>query len=262
MLETIRQYAHEKLRETPGNKALRDRHLAYFVELAEQAEPELYHSNQLFWLNKLDDELDNIRMAIEWAMNTNSQLGLRLIINWAGPWGDRVPVREVRGWLKQFLKKYPGNDALRVHALVIYGNILLTTGDQTQAQIFARQGLELARSISDEHVEAFSLWGLGAALAGQGDVKQGIPLVEQSSTLYRSLGDKLGQANALDWLSLNHDDLNFSRAYLVESLRLYRDLGHLWGIAYCLNDLGQAAIWEGDFSLASQCLKEGKSNLS
>ena len=50
-----------------GGEIVRDRHLAYFVKLAEQAEPELYRSNQVFWLNRLDDEIDNFRMALEWA---------------------------------------------------------------------------------------------------------------------------------------------------------------------------------------------------
>ena len=64
MLETIRQYAREKLLEAGGGEIIRQRHLAYFVKLAEQAEPELYRPNQVFWLNKLDDELDNLRVCI------------------------------------------------------------------------------------------------------------------------------------------------------------------------------------------------------
>ena len=51
--------------EVEGEEALRDRHLAYFVRLVQQAEPELYRSNQAFWLSKLDDELDNLRLTLE-----------------------------------------------------------------------------------------------------------------------------------------------------------------------------------------------------
>jgi predicted ATPase len=65
--EMVRQYAQEKLREAGGVEDTRRKHLTYFVKLAEQAEPELYRSNQVFRLNKLDDELDNIRMAMEWS---------------------------------------------------------------------------------------------------------------------------------------------------------------------------------------------------
>ena len=77
MLETIRQYAREKLLEVRGSEIVRQRHLAYFVKLAERAEPELPRSNQVFWLNKLDDEIDNFRMAIEWALVNDVESGLR-----------------------------------------------------------------------------------------------------------------------------------------------------------------------------------------
>src|SRR6266540_2255176 len=73
MLETIRQYAREKLLEAGGSEIVRDHHLAYFVRLAEKGEPELYRSNQVFWLNKLDDEFDNLRMALEWALATDAE---------------------------------------------------------------------------------------------------------------------------------------------------------------------------------------------
>ena len=75
MLETIRQYAREKLLEAGGGEIIRDRHLAYFVKLAVQAEPELHYSNQVFWLNKLDEEIDNFRMAIEWALVNDVESG-------------------------------------------------------------------------------------------------------------------------------------------------------------------------------------------
>src|SRR5215207_5587418 len=78
LLETIRQYAREKLFEVGGSENIRDKHLAYFVKLVEQAEHELYRANQLFWLNKLDVEIDNLRMALEWALIANVRAGLRI----------------------------------------------------------------------------------------------------------------------------------------------------------------------------------------
>jgi predicted ATPase/DNA-binding XRE family transcriptional regulator len=256
--ETIRQYAHEKLLEAGGSEAIRDKHLAYFVKLVEQAEPELYRSNQVFWLNKLDDELDNLRMALEWARDTNLKLGLQLIVDSGGFWEVRGDIQEVQHWLAQLLEHYNEVDSLRARALVIYGNRLATGANLTQAQIIANQSLELSRAISDKHAEAFSLWGLGAVLALRGDVAQGIPLVEQSLVLYRSLGDKLGQANATGWLSLNTNDLKRSKSFLFESLRLHRELGNLSGIAFCLNQLVLRAILGGDFSSPVQWLEEAR----
>jgi len=110
--------------------------------------------------------------------------------------------------------------------------------------------------IFDRQTEAYSLWLLGSIIAFQGDVEHGIPIVEQSLALYRSLGDKLGQANAIRSASLNHGDLQRSKSWLRESLKLYRELGHLAGIAFCLQELALRDIWESNFSETVEGLEE------
>jgi tetratricopeptide (TPR) repeat protein len=256
--ETIRQYAHEKLLEAGGAEVLRQKHLSYYVKFAEQAEPELYRSNQVFWWDKLRAELDNIRLAMRWALTTGSKLGLELIINSADLWIERGEVHEIQRGLAQLLEQYHESDALRARALVVCGDVLATTGDLAQAQLSAEQGLELARSISDRHAEADGLRSLGVVIALQGHLRQAIPMVEQSVALYESLEDKLGQAAALYWLAIDHNDSERSKVYIEETLRLYRELGHLSGIAYCLHDLGQTALWQNDFSSAIRWLEEAR----
>jgi predicted ATPase/class 3 adenylate cyclase len=257
MLETIRQYAREKLLETGGTEVIRGKHLAYFVKLVEQAEPELYRFDELFWMNKLEDELDNFRMAVEWALAKDVKSGLQLIIAGRFFWEVRGDIQEVANWLAQLLEQYNESDSLYARALVNYGNLMGIKGDLTQAKIIATQSLELSRAISDKHAEAFSLWGLGIVFTMQSDVERGISMVEQSLALYQWLGDKLGQANATRFLSLNnHKDLERSKSFLLESLRLYRELGTRSGIAFCLNLLALIAIWEGDFSLSVPWLEE------
>jgi non-specific serine/threonine protein kinase len=254
--ETIRQFAHEKLRDMKGGQAIRDKHLAYSVKLAGQAEPELYRADQVIWLNKLDDELDNLRVALDWALSTNVELGLRLIVSARFFWEARGDMREVEGWLAQLLQNYKEPNALCARALVIYSKILSDRGLFAEAQEIAKQSLEIARAISDKPTEAFSLWGLGASLGYQGNVRQGIPLIKQSLALYQFLGDKLGQATALDWLSMDHNDWERSKAYVIESLKLYRELGHLSGIALCLMDLAEIMIAGGNFSSLDPLLEE------
>jgi len=257
MLEIIRQYAREKLLEAEASEIIQDRHLAYFVRLAEQAKPELYRSNQVFWLNKLNDEFGNLRWALEWALATDLKLGLQLIISSGVIWEVRGDVRELQGLLAQLLEHYDKTDSLYVRALAIYGSILGRVGNLAQAQIIGNQSLELSRAISDKHTEAFSLWRWGETLALHGDLGQGIPMVEQSLALFTSVGDKLGQAQATLWLS-NNNALERSKTFILESLRLHRELGNLSGIADCLIQLALRAIWEGDFSSPVQWLEEAK----
>jgi predicted ATPase/DNA-binding XRE family transcriptional regulator len=254
--ETIRQYAREKLLEAGGNEVVRNKHLVYFVKLAEQAERALYRSSQVFWLNKLEDELDNIRLALEWALTTDAKSGLRLMVSQQFFWDMRGDTEQVGGWLAQLLEQYNYPDSLRVQALVLYGGVLISRGDLTEAQKIINQSLELSRAISDQAGEALSLWSLGTAISFQGNFKEGLQIVEQSLTLFQSLGDKLGQALAMGWLSQRLNDLKRSKVFVSESLRLYRELGHLFGIAECLRELALRTIWEGDFSSTIPLLEE------
>jgi tetratricopeptide (TPR) repeat protein len=255
MLETIRQYTREKLLETGGSEIVRDKHLAYFVKLAEQAEPELYRSNQAFWLNKLDDELDNLRMALEWALATDVETGLQIaVFSWQF-WQSHGYVHEMGDWLWQFLERHDTKDSLHVRAMAIYCACIT---DLIRSRSIAEQSLQLARALSDKQVEAFSLMALGVVMSLQGNLKEGIPLVEQSRTLYQALGDKLGQATAMAWLVLNNNDLEQTNIIVLEGLKLFRELGHLAGIAVCLNQLAHRRIWGRDFSSSVHWLEEAR----
>jgi predicted ATPase/class 3 adenylate cyclase len=245
MLETIRQYAREKLLEAGGGEIIRDRHLTYFVKLAERAETELYRANQAFWLNKLDDELDNLRTALEWALTRDVQSGLRITVLARQFWLSRGHTQELADWLWQLLERHETKNSLHAQAMAVY---CLCTIDFEHARTLAEQSLQLARALADKEVEAYSLMSLGAVIALQGDLKEGIPLVEQSRDLYQTLGNKLGQASAMSWLVLNHNDLAQTKAIMLDALRLFRELGHLSGMANCLSLLAHRVIWTGDFS--------------
>ncbi len=150
MLETIRQYAREKLLETGGSEAIRDRHLAYFVKLVEQAEPQLYQPDQVRWLNRLDDELDNLRVALEWALATDVESGLRIAgIPWRW-WIARGYFREISEWLSQLLKRYRTTDTLLARVLASYSLCLFRQGNFAEAIQVAGQSVQLARALFDK----------------------------------------------------------------------------------------------------------------
>jgi predicted ATPase/class 3 adenylate cyclase len=258
MLETIRQYAQEKLLKAGGSESIHDNHLAYFVKLVKQAEPELHHANQIFWLNRLEEELDNLRVALEWARTRDVQSGLELVTLPVFFWEIRTNIPEWQGWLAGFLENYQEPDALRARGLIIHAHLLGLTNGLKKAETIARQSLDLSRAISNRYMEAYSLWGLGSNLTIQGNMEEGIPLVEQSLAIYRSLSDPLGQAIAARWLSLKTNDPEHSKALLLESLRLSREMGNLSGIGVCLNILADKAIRAGDFSSAVPWLEESK----
>jgi predicted ATPase/class 3 adenylate cyclase len=230
MLETIRQYAREKLLEVGGGEIIRDRHLAYFVKLAVQAEPELHYSNQVFWLNRLDEEIDNFRMAIEWALTKDVEAGLRIAaIPWRF-WLGRGYFQEVGAWLQSLLEQYKMIDALHAQALAIHSSCIFRQGNFPEAVRLAKQSVEMARTVSDQRTEALSLAFLGVTMTIQGNMAEGGPLLEQALAIYRSLGDKIGQAGTTEWLSANNKDMERALAYAQESVALAREMGDLSGL--------------------------------
>jgi predicted ATPase len=258
MLETIRQYGRDRLLEAAGDEILRQHHLAYFVKLTAQAEPELYRSDQVFWLNKLDEELDNLRMALEWALVTDVESGLQIV---AGPiyrfWLFHSTSRELGNWLAQLLQRYDSSTPLHVRALAIQSQCVVNNaGKFHEAHLLAEKSLQMARSLSDRHSEAFSLSILGGFTLLQGSVGEAIPLLEQSLAIYRALGDKVGQAGAIDWLSINNPDLELATAYASEGLGLCRELGDLAGVASILTTLARLTYSRGDFSSPAPWLEE------
>jgi len=248
--EIVRQYAHEKLLAAAESEVIRDRHLAYFVKLAQRSEPEFIRADQVFWLNKTDKEFDNIRLALESAITRNIESGLQLFVALNEYFTIRSNVREIGGWLTKLLKLYNEDDSLHARALESYAHILGIRGDLAEAQKIARQGLDLSRAVSNQQAEAWSLFRLGG-VAGDKD------LIEQSIVLFQELGDKWGQAKAIAVLAEHtSQDPEQSKTFLIKALELHRELGNLFGIAHCQYLLAQRFIWSGDFSAAAQLLDE------
>ena len=258
MLETIRQYAGDRLDEAGDTETIRQRHLSYFVNLTTQAGPELYRPKQGFWLNKLNEEIDNLRSALEWALETNTEAGLQIV---AGPmyrfWVFRSTWQELENWLAQLLQHYDESNPLCARALAIQSqSVMNSEGDFHKARIIAEKSLQLARSLADKQSEAFSLSVLGGFTLLQGNVGEAIPVLERSLALYRELGDKVGQASALDWLSINNSDLDRAATYASEGLRLCRELGDLAGVSSILTTLARLTYAKGDFSSPAPWLEE------
>jgi predicted ATPase/class 3 adenylate cyclase len=256
MLETIRQYAREKLLETGGGEAVRDRHLAYCVRLVEQAEPELCRSNQVYWSNRLEEEIDNLRIALEWALATDVESGLQIAaLPWRW-WDAHGYFREMGEWLAQLFERNPTIDPLHAQALAVCSWYLFRQGNFVETIRIAEHSLQMARALPDNKTEAFSLMFLGLSTLVHGGVAESTPLLEQSLALYRALGDKIGQATTMEALSINSGNLERSAAFARESLKLYREVGNLSGIATCLSRLARLTLWRGDFSSPVPWLNE------
>lgn len=257
LLETIRQYAQEQLVTTGNVEKFRNRHLQYYLQFAEEVEPELIRSDQVVWLQRLGKELDNFRTTLNWALETNVEAGLRLVCALWRFW-YRGYSREGGAWLEQFLANAENiPDELRAKALFMFSsfNLSLSQNNLDHAEQLAKQSLALYEALGDEQGVIRSQMVLSVFL----DQKTQKGILLEGLAAYRRIGDKMGIANVLAWLAHGEVEINnFDQgiAYLQESLVLYRELGHIDGVGEVLSKMGQAYIWQGNYEAARPVLQE------
>ena len=261
LLETIRQYAREKMSDFCDSDCVWDRHLDYFVSLAERAEPELRGPQQVQWLNRLKDEVDNLHAALDWSLEGNVQAGLRLasaLYHFTTRYGSVCALAEKLQRLLQ-QPEAQARTVLRAKALEAAANLISWNGELAEARALAEASLEIYRELGDVRGEAHCLDTLGTIVCIMDDYEVGRPLVLESLRLYRTLDDQQGIATALLDLGGLADNKERERAYayLQECLAIFRECGDLIGIGYALSELGLVALRQGDFVQAQHWLEEG-----
>lgn len=262
MLETIRQYAHEKLLAAGEVKDIQDKHLNYFLKLSEQIEPWLQGPRQMEWLNRTHEERDNLRAAMRSALETNVETGMYLSSRLHFFW-DVVDSREGARWLTQFLQKPESKlfPHARASALRAQGDFLFDFQQVSEAQAAVEESLELSRSIGDHSGEVDSLILLGHifTLGPRADLVKAGRLLEQALALAKTLDDIGRQANALRVLGWDHRDYKRAFAYWKEAITLYRQTEDWSRVAGTLSILGYFLLLDGEIDAAEKCLDEANS---
>jgi predicted ATPase len=262
MLETIHEYALERLRESGELPELRRRHAEYFLALAEEAEPELGGPNQVVWLDCLEREHENLRAALAWAIDSApSQLGLRLTGALRIFWRVRGHLSEGRRWLEAALAR-ADDESSGPRAKALYGAsvLALRQGDHGPAKAWAQESLALCRELGDSAGAGRALQMLGSVAVGERNYDEANRLFEESEALCRRIGDKSMLATTildLGDVALNKADYERATALLEESLALFRELEDKDGSAIALYNLGSAALSEGRGERAVGLLSEG-----
>lgn len=255
-LETIRQYAREKLFETEEAAQLRDRHLDYFRTLAEKAEVEILNSNQIAWLERLQTEFDNIRAALEWSQENRVEDGLRV---GSAIWRFCLRAgytRELVERLNQLLQRPSGlmRTAARAKALYVLSILAVWQSDYVRVHALAQESYAIYKELGNPKGEAAGLYVLSLP-ANRGDVKA-LSFLSQSLALYRSINDKADICDVLIVISQVSQDSAQRQACLEEALVLARERGDVITMAGALDNLGILAMDMGNFSQARAWLEE------
>ncbi|MBM3459804.1 MAG: tetratricopeptide repeat protein, partial [Armatimonadetes bacterium] len=228
LLETVRQYGQDRLRERDEEAAWRDRHLAHYLALAEEAAPELTGREQAAWLVRLETEHDNLRAALEWSGETGggAESGVRLAGALWRFWEMHGHFTEGREWLARVLDAGAGTaPVVRAEALNGAGNLANDQGDYAAARAFHQESLAIRRGLGDRRGIAGSLNNLGNVACDQSDYGAARALLEESLAIKRELGDQRGIAGSLGNLGrtvVEQGDYAAARALQEESLAIGR----------------------------------------
>jgi predicted ATPase/class 3 adenylate cyclase/Tfp pilus assembly protein PilF len=256
LLETVRQYARERLLESGGGEAVRVRHRDYFLMLAEEVEPKLLAAEQAEWLRRLDEEHENLRSALEWSLaEAESGAGLRLCGALYRFWWARGYLAEGRKWCARILAKEGAAQRTLECAKVLMtaGNLAWHQTDYPAARALGEESLAISRECGDREGTAQSLNNLGNAAVEQGDYPAARALYEESLAIRREMGDRRGVASVLGNLgnvAYERGDFTAARALSKEALAILRELGDRGRIADALNNLGNVAYDQGDLASA------------
>jgi predicted ATPase len=262
LLETIREYARERLEAQGELDELHRRHADRYLELVLAAEPELTRANQALWLNRLDEENDNIRAALTWALASGEvELGLQLAGALVRFWSTRGLMGEGRHWLADALAASEGvSPGTLAKAYFASGYAALGEGDFVPAKDAFERSLELAREVADRSAEAATLAQLAWLAMSAGQYEEASELAEKSTELATETGDKLTASGALSTLAeiaAANDDYEEAVRLFERGLALRRGLGDKRLIANSLLRLGRAELTRGDDDRATALLEEG-----
>jgi predicted ATPase len=249
MLETVREYALERLEETGASEDWRRRHAQHYADVAEAVEDEHPASRAGAAWQDLEADHDNFRAALDWSRDAGAaELRLRMAGALAYFWATSDHLREGGARLDEALRSAADAPApLRARALTGVSRVAQSLGDYERMRASAQASLDLFRELGDERGTALSLNHLGIALSNLGDIDGGIVCHEENAEISRRIGDGLRLPSALNNLGycrLRRGQYGEARALLEDALAVSRESGHRTGESVILGNLGLAALLE------------------
>jgi non-specific serine/threonine protein kinase len=248
LLETIREFALERLEAGGELEHLRRKHAEYYVNLVERANAEIRSERQVYWFARLRAERENVRAILQWVSGRpEMDADLRLVAALSYFWYyDGHSIEEARRWAELALEKSKNAPPrLAAGVMITAGRLCLDYSTQKQGRAYLKNAHDLYRSIGDEHQAAWSQIYLGSSYSySREDAVEGLRICAQGLDYFRETRDKLGIAQALNImgeLSRLLGDHASAREYYEECLLIARETGEKLRIAMQYGNLGFVA---------------------
>jgi predicted ATPase/DNA-binding CsgD family transcriptional regulator len=271
MLETIREYGLEALAASGEMESTRRAHATYCLQLSEQAELELGGPQQAAWLERLEQEHDNLRAALQWSIERGeTQHSMEMAMRLGGAlrlfWWARGHLSEGRSFLERALASGVSladtwiDPSVRAKALSAAAQLAFIQSDYERTEVLCEESLPLYRELGDQHGIAYSLYRLGNVAWVRSDTAKARSLLEEALALSKEVDDKEYMAYSLFSLALvasSQGEYARACALYEEGLTMHRELGNKRGIAHTLSQLAQALfVSHGDQARVRSLLEE------
>jgi len=261
MLATVHEHARELLDAEADAGELRQRHAAFFAELAERAESGLEGEEQAAWLVRIEQELDNVRAALEYAFRSEQvALGLRIVSSLGRFWRAHGHVTEARRWLEQGLSQ-PGDVPADARAFAVWtaARQAMAQHDYDAAAPLAREANALFRETGHQREVVFSLCELANIGLIHDEVDHAGVLADEARSVAAALGDARTISAVVQLqasVAAARGEHGRAQELSTEALALRRTLGDRLLVVDSAYNLGEAAFAAGDHEHAQEALEE------
>jgi predicted ATPase/DNA-binding CsgD family transcriptional regulator len=263
LLETIRQYAREKLIQAKDLEQSKNRHLDYFIEWAEKAELYLDTADQVAWLDRYETEHDNLRAALDFSISTSPEKNLRLAAACGRFWRLHGYLNEGRTRFKDVLSRMslPGKSMSHARALTYSANLAYLQSDYAAMRPLGETALSIWRELggAGRAGAAYTLDLLGELATEEGDYTSAPALFQEALEIYEDLHDVrgIGQIHMqFGWAAMRTGDYQSVKGHLEEFLSSAKQTGDKTSLAFAYSGLGEVAVRQGEHEHATSLLEK------
>lgn len=258
MLQTIREYSLNKLQTSLGAADLHMRHAVYFSRMASPTEATVRSPQQIEWLAQLEEEHDNFRTAIEWALENEPLLALEIASSLDEFW-TRRHIGEGRTWVTRAMEAAKPTGELRARAAEVAGHLAWLTGDQESAFALIGEAGESWTALGNVPRAGHAMDRLGAGHYASGAIELGFEQMNRAVEMLRPAGDKWRLVSALNNLGYNlalNGDPTTAKPLLDEALQLARQCDDPHAVSSVLDSLAEVEMSLGRFNEARALWQE------
>jgi predicted ATPase len=252
MLETIWEYANERLHKSNELDQIRRRHALYFLDFVRKVEPLIRSRERVKFTRKMRQEFNNIRAILEWSCSTGKsiEIGQQIAITLAWFWQSSMSISESSQWAVRLMEHADDSTPLEIHAGLLWGlgGFAWSQGDLPRAITNLAESVRLARMTDDKYLLANILIVRGLAANSAHEVQAANEMFEESIELLRALNEKWGQSLALSWMgdvALLDKDFERARQLHEQAIELAREQGDPWIFLAPLMSGGNTALITG-----------------